>query len=186
MASLNCLLLAAFAYRVDQGVVFSSNCLTVNINPDCLENVTTGVFSIRLQYAFGNCRELQPSAYTESTTTLSAYFTCVPVHVGNGTGEFCYQATLIYQDTVTDTNLNFASCSIADLQPFLGPGVSYQLDGPVESGGNVTHLTTATLSCSSAIHDLSGTPQTTCTNGSWSFTEKRSCSSKDVPVQWTL
>ena len=154
-----------------------SNCLTVSINQDCLEDVTTGAFSIQLRYTFGNCRELLPSAYTKSNTTLSARSTCVPVE--SGTGEFCYVATLIYQGTTIDTksNLNFATCSVADLQSFLGAGVSYQLDG-VESGGSVSHLTTATLSCSSAIHDLSGTPQTTCIDGSWSSNEMRSCSSK--------
>ena len=157
----------------------SFNCLTVNINQDCLEDVTTRAFNIQLRYAFGNCRELLPSAYTTLTTTLSAYSTCVPV--GSGTGEFCYVATLMYQDTIIDTkfNLNFATCSIAELQTFLGAGVSYQLDGVhVESGGSVSHLTTATLSCSSAIHDLSGTTQITCIDGSWSSNEMRSCSSK--------
>ena len=155
----------------------SSNCLTVNINQDCLEDVITGEFSIQLRYTFGNCRVLLPSAYTTSTTTLSAHSTCVPV--GSGTGEFCYEITLMYRDMTIDTksNLNFATCSIADLQSFLGAGVSYQLDG-VESGGSVSHLTTATLSCSSAIHDFSGTPQTTCIDGSWSSTKSRSCSSK--------
>ena len=157
----------------------SSNCLTVNINQDCLEDVTTEEFSIQLRYAFGNCRELLPSAYTTSTTTLSAHSTCESV--SSGTGEFCYEITLMYQDTTIDTksNLNFDTCSIADLQSFLGAGVSYQLDGVhVESGGSVSHLTTATLSCGSAIHDLSGTPQTTCIDGSWSSYEMRSCSSK--------
>ena len=149
----------------------------MNINQDCLEDVTTEAFSIQLRYAFGNCRVLLPSAYTTLTTTLSAHSTCVPV--GSGTGEFCYVATLMYQDTIIDTkfNLNFATCSIAELQTFLGAGVSYQLDG-VESGGSVSHFTTATLSCGSAIHDLSGTPQTTCIDGSWSSNEMRSCSSK--------
>ena len=155
----------------------SSNCLTVNINQDCLEDVTTEEFSIQLRYAFGNCRELLPSAYTTLTTTLSAHSTCVPVE--SGTGEFCYEITLMYRDITIDTksNLNFDTCSIAELQTFLGAGVSYQLDG-VESGGSVSHLTTATLSCSSVIHDLSGTPQTTCIDGSWSSYEMRSCSSK--------
>ena len=154
-----------------------SNCLTVSINQDCLEDVTTGAFSIQLWYAFGICRELRPSAFTVSTVMPSAHSTCVPVVIE--TEEFCYEITLMYQDTIIDTksNLNFATCSIADLQSFLGAGVSYQLDG-VESGGSVSHLTTTTLSCSSAIHDLSGTPQTTCIDGSWSSYEMRSCSSK--------
>ena len=157
----------------------SSNCLTVNINQDCLEEVTTGAFNIQLRYTFGNCRVLCPSAYTTSNKTLSAHSTCVPV--GSGTGDFCYEITLMYQDTTIDTksNLNFATCSIADLQTFLGAGVSYQLDG-VESGDNVSHLTTATLSCSSAIHDLSGTPLTTCIDGSWSSTQSRFCPSKVI------
>ena len=166
----------AYACEIDQGTVSSSNCLSVNINQDCLEDVTTEAFDTQLQYAFGNCRELQISAYTTLTTPLSAYSTCVPV--GSGTGEFCYEITLMYQGTTIDTksNLNFAPCSIADLESFLGAGVSYQL-GRVESG-SVSHLTTATLSCSSAIHDLSGTPQTTCIDGFWSSNEMRSCSSK--------
>ena len=153
-------------------MVSSSNCLTMNINPNCLEDVTTGVFSIKLRYAFGNCRVLQPSAFSTSTTTLSEYSTCVPV--GSGTGEFCYEATFMYQDRVIDTedNLDFPDCTIADLQSFLDVGVSYDLDRR-ESGGNVSHLTTATLSCDSAI--LSGATETTCIDGMWRSSELRSC-----------
>ena len=164
--------LVVYAREIDQSTVSSSNCLTVNINQDCLEDVTTGAFSIQLRYAFGICRELHPSAYTTSTATLSAYSTCVPVE--SGTGEFCYVATFMHQDTVIDTenNLKFFDCTIADLQTFLGAGVSYQLDG-VESGGNVSHLTTATLKCDSAL--LSGADETTCTDGMWRSRELRSC-----------
>ena len=152
----------------------SSDCLTVNINQDCLEDVTTREFSIQLRYAFGICKELRPSAFTTSTTTLSAYFTCVPVE--NGSEEFCFETNLLYQDTVIDTstNLNFAECSIADLQSFLGPGVSYQLDG-LESGGSVSHLTTATLTCSGSFISLVGSSQSVCVDGQWNTAEVRVC-----------
>ena len=168
------LFFAAYFHEIDQGTVSSSNCLTVNINQDCLEDITTGAFSIQLRYAFGNCRELLLSAYTTLTTTLSAHSTCVPV--GSGTGEFCYDATFMYQDTVIDTedNLNFASCYIAGPQSFLGPGVSYQLDG-VESGGNVSHLTTATFTCSGSFVSLIGSSQSVCVDGQWSTAEARAC-----------
>ena len=149
----------------------------MNISRNCFEDVTNGEFSIQLQYAFGSCKNLHPSDYTTSTTPLSAHSTCLPV--GSGTGDFCYQATVMFRDTIIDTttSLNFSTCSIAEFRSFLGAGVSYQLDG-VESGGSVTHLTTATLSCESTIQDLSGTAQTTCVDGMWSTTETRSCSSE--------
>ena len=91
-----------------------------------------------------------------STIPLSTHSSCLPVASGNG--DFCYRATLLHGDTVIDsiTNLNFGICSIADLQTFLGAGVSYQLDR-VESGGSVSHLTTATLSYGSVAQEVSGT-----------------------------
>ena len=114
---------------------------------------------------------------------LSANSSCLPVGSASREFEFCYRATILYEDTVINsiTNLNFATCSIADLQSFLGAGVSYQLDG-VESGGSVSHLTTATLSCGSVSEDLSGTSHTTCTDGVWDTTEMRSCSGKHLPL----
>ena len=59
----------------------------------------------------------------------------------------------MHGDTVIDsiTNLNFNTCSIAELQSFLGAGVSYQLDG-VESGGSVSHLW---ISCSRLVWNIS-------------------------------
>ena len=118
--------------------------------------------------------------------TLSTLSTCVPV--GSAFGEFCYQATLMYQDMAIDsiTNLNFTACSIAELQSFLGAGVSYQLSGGVDQAINTSHLTTATLSCDSTIQHLSGMPQTTCTDGSWSSTEMRSCSSTNTSLNCSI
>ena len=145
--------------------------MTIN----CL-NITNGDFHVQLLHAFGSCRKLRLSDYAVLTTpTLSVHSSCLPV--GSGTGHFCYRATLLYDDTIIDsiTNLNFNTCSTADLQTFLGAGVSYQLDG-VEIGGSVSHLTTATLSCGSASEDLSGASHTICTDGVWDSTEMRSCS----------
>ena len=144
--------------------------MTIN----CL-NITNGDFHVQLLHAFGSCRKLRLSDYAVLTTPLSVHSSCLPV--GSGTGRFCYRATLLYDDTIIDsiTNLNFNTCSTGDLQTFLGAGVSYQLDG-VESGGNVSHLTTATLSCGSVTEDLSGASHTICTDGVWDSTEMRSCS----------
>ena len=140
-------------------------------------NITNGDFRVQLLYAFGSCRKLRLLDYAVLTTPLSTHSSCLPV--GSGSGDFCYRATLLYDNTIIDsiTNLNFNTCSIADLQTFLGAGVSYQLDG-VESGGSVSHLTTATLSCSSVAQDLSGASHTICTDGVWNSTEMRSCSCK--------
>ena len=161
-------------FQTDQSTVSTSNCLTVTIN--CM-NATNGDFCVQLLYAFGSCRKLRLSAYVMSTTPLSTHSYCLPVASGNG--DFCYRATLMHRNTVIDsiTNLNFGICSIADLQSFLGAGVSYQLDG-VESGGNVSHFTTATLSCGSVAQDISGTSRTACTDGVWDYAEARSCSGK--------
>ena len=146
--------------------------MTIN----CL-NITNGAFSVQLLYAFGSCRKLRLSDYAVLTTPLSTHSSCLSV--GSGSGDFCYRATLLYDNTLIDsiTNLNFNTCSIADLQTFLGAGVSYQLDR-VESGGSVSHLTTATLSCESVSEGLSGASHTTCTDGVWDSNEMRSCSCK--------
>ena len=140
-------------------------------------NTTNGDFCVQLLHAFGSCRKLRLSDYAILNTPLSTHSSCLPV--ASGTGDFCYRATLLHDDTIIDsiTNLNFNTCSIADLQSFLGAGVSYQLDG-VESGGSVSHLTTATLSCGSVAEDLSGASHTTCTDGVWDYSEMRSCSGK--------
>ena len=140
-------------------------------------STTNGDFRVQLLYAFGSCRKLRLSDYAVLTTPVSTYSSCLSV--GSGSGDFCYRATLLYDNTIIDsiTNLNFNTCSIAELQSFLRAGVSYQLDG-VESGGSVSHLTTATLSCSSAAEDLSGASHTTCNDGVWDSTEMRSCSCK--------
>ena len=142
-------------------------------------NITNGDFLVQLLYAFGSCRKLRLSDYAVLTTPLSVHSSCLPV--GSGTSDFCYRATLLYDNTIIDSNsnLNFNTCSIADLQTFLGAGVSYQLDG-VESGGSVSHLTTATLSCGSVSEDLSRTSHTTCTDGVWDSSEMRSCSCKQT------
>ena len=124
--------IAVDVFVTDQSSILSSNCLTVNISVDCLEDITTGNFSIQFMYVFGSCRDLSVSDYTMSMVTLSAHSTCVPV--GSAFGKFCYQATLMYQDMAIDsiTNLNFTACSIAELQSFLGAGVSYKLSGGVD------------------------------------------------------
>ena len=146
------------------------------MNINCL-NTTNGYFHVRLIYAFGSCRKLRLLDYAVLTTPVSTHSSCLPV--GSGTGDFCYRATLLYDNTIIDsiTNLNLNICSIADLHFFLGTGVSYQLDG-LESGGSVSHLTTATLSCGSVSEDLSGASYTTCTDGVWDSTEMSSCSCK--------
>ena len=168
------ILLVVAPLQCDENTVSTSNCLAVNISQDCLENVTNRGFTVQLQYAFGSCINLCVSDYTMTTAPLSAYSSCVPV--GSGTGDFCYRATLMYQDMAIDsiTNLNFAPCSIADLQTFLGAGVSYQLNG-VESGGNVSHLTTATLTCSGSFTSLVGSSQSVCVDGQWDTAEVRVC-----------
>ena len=162
---------------MDQGTVSTSYCL--NVNSNCLEDITNGDFRVQLLYAFGSCRTLLPSQYDMLNQLLSAHSLCLPVGSAPREFEFCYRASLLHGDTVinTITNLSFNTCSIAELQTFLGAGVSYQLNG-VESGGSVSHLTTATLSCGSVSEDLSGASHTICTDGVWDTTEMRSCSGK--------
>ena len=171
-------LFIAVPFQTDQSTVSTTNCLTVTIN--CM-NITNGDFRVQLLYAFGSCRKLHLSDYAVLTTPVSTHSSCLPV--ASGTGDFCYRATLLYDDTIIDSiaNLNFNTCSIADLQSFLGAGVSYQLD-EVESGGNVSHLTTATLSCGSVAEDLSGASHTTCNDGVWDSTEIRSCSGIHIHI----
>ncbi|XP_064397989.1 uncharacterized protein LOC135344665 isoform X1 [Halichondria panicea] len=99
---------------------------------------------------------------------------CAPVV---STTYLCYRATLIYNGIIIDTrtNLNFNTCPVTTLSSFMTSGVSMQLDGEVSTNGNVSHITTATLSCTSTIYDLIGSPQITCIDGSWEPAGLRSC-----------
>ena len=160
----------------NQSTVLSTNCLTVNISEDCLEDITTGDFSLQLRYAFGSCRDLNVSDYSTSTTPLSAHSTCIPV--SSGTGDFCYRATLLHGNPVIDTctNLKYDTCPSEELQRFSVAGVSHQLD--VNQGYSLSHGTTATLSCKTTTGHYTEMSPTTCVDGSWSSEVTITCSSK--------
>ncbi len=134
------------------------------VKPVLLSKVKiTSSFGLNKEMVFVETWFHQISALT-STIQLVPRSVCAPVASST---TLCYRATLMYNGIIIDTqtNLNFNTCPVTTLSSFLGSGVSIQLDGEV-TNGTVSHLTTATLSCS-AIHDLIGSPQITCIDGSW-------------------
>ena len=99
---------------------------------------------------------------------------CTPVASSTN---LCYHATLIYNGIVIGTyaNCDFAGCPVSVLPSFLADGVSYQLDGQVTSG-NVSHRTTAALSCTETFSSVSGAAVVTCVDGQWNNMDIRWCS----------
>ncbi len=75
----------------------------------------------------------------------------------------------------TYANFDFAGCAVSVLDSFLADGVSYQLDGEVTSG-NMSHLTTATLSCTETFASVSGAAAVKCVDGQWNNMGIRWCS----------
>ncbi len=148
------------------------NCLTFSLGQNCAFE-QSGNFIVRFEQGNGVCRDLVLSDFSTSTIQLMPRSTCAPVASSTN---LCYRATLMYNGIIIDTqtNLNFNMCSVTALYSFLGSGVSMQLDGEV-TNGNVSHITTATLNCTSAIYELIGSPQITCIDGNWEPAGLRSC-----------
>ncbi len=160
-------------FVVDNSTLETMNCLTFSLGQNCASE-QSGNFIVRFEQGNGVCRNL--SDFSTSTIQLMPRSACAPVASSTN---LCYHATLMYNGIVIDTltNLNFNTCPVSALSPFLGSGVSIQLDGEV-TNGNVSHITTATLSCTSAIYELIGSPQITCIDGNWEPAGLRSCTCK--------
>ena len=154
------------------------NCLTFSLGQNCASE-QSGNFIVRFEQGNGVCRDLVLSDFSTSTIQLMPRSACAPV---TSSTNLCYRATLMYNGIIIDaqTNLNFNTCPVTALSSFIGSGVSMQLDGEV-TNGNVSHITTATLSCTSAIFELSS-PQITCINGTWEPARLRSCTSCKLRV----
>ncbi len=158
-------------FVVDDSTLETMNCLTFSLGQNCASE-ESGNFIIRFQQGNGVCRDLVLSDFSTSTIQLIPRSACVPVVSSTN---LCYRATLMYNEIVIDTltNLDFNTCPLTALFSFLASGVSSELDGEV-TNGNVSHITTATLSCS-AIYELIGSPQITCIDGNWEPAGLRSC-----------
>ena len=161
------------ALVIDDSTLGAMNCLTFYLGKNCTSE-QSGDFRIQFEQGFG-CRELRPLDFSTSNIQLTSQLTCVPV---TSSTDLCYRANLVYDGTIVDTqsNLNFSTCPVSALLLFVGSGVSYQLDGVV-TASSVSHLriTTATLSCTSVIYDLSGSYQLTCIDGNVETAGLRSC-----------
>ncbi len=151
------------------------NCLTFSLGQNCASE-QSGNFIVRLEQGNGVCQNLVLSDFSTSIIQLMPRSACAPVVSSTN---LCYRATLMYSGIIIDTqtNLNFPACPVSVLPSFLADGVSYQLDGEVTSG-NVSHLTTAKLNCTSAIYDLLSLPQITCLSGLWEPAGLRLCTCK--------
>ncbi len=122
----------------------------------------------------GVCQNVHPSDLLASIVLLMTRSTCAPVVSST---DLCYIATLTYNKTIIDsrTNFDFHVCSVSVLESFLADGVSYQLNGVV-TNGNVSHFTTATLSCTETFALVSGAAVVTCVDGQWNNMGIRWCS----------
>ena len=152
------------------------NCLTFSLGQNCASE-PSGNFIVRFEQGInGVCRDLVLSDFSISTIQLMPRSACAPVASSTN---LCYRATLMYNGIIIDTqtNLNFNTCPVSALSSVMDSGVSMQLDGEV-TNGTVSHITTATLSCTSAIYDLIGSPQITCIDGTWETDGLRSCTCK--------
>ena len=153
------------------------NCLTFSLGQNCAFE-QSGNFIVRFEQGNGVCRDLVLSDFSTSTIQLMPRSACAPVASSTN---LCYRATLMHNGIIIDTqtNLNFNTCPVTALSSFLTSGVSIQLDLDGEvTNGNVSHITTATLSCTSAIYELIGSPQITCIDGTWEPAGLRSCTCK--------
>ena len=160
-------------FEVDNSTVEMS-CLMVVVNEDCVENITTGDFSVLFQKEFKSCQV--QSNFSSSMVQLTSRSTCLPFD-GDVSDGWCYRVSLMYQGTVigTQTNIDFATCLVSELESFLGVDVTYELDRLVNEDGAVHHSTMATISCSGTFLELLGASQAVCVNGEWSDTETRLC-----------
>ena len=163
------------AFVVDKSTLDTMNCLTFSLGQTCSEQ--SGNFIVRFEQGNGVCRNLVLSDFSTSTIQLMPRLSCAPVASSTN---LCYRATLMYNGIIIDTqtNLNFNTCSVSALSSFRGSGVSMQLDLDGEvTNGTVSHITTDTLSCTSAIYELTS-PQITCIDGTWEPAGLRSCMCK--------
>ncbi len=161
-------------FVVDESTLETMNCLTFSLGQNCASE-QSGNFVIQFQQGNGICRDLHQTDFSTSIIQLMPRSACAPVASST---YLCYCATLMYNGIIIDTqtNLNFNTCSVTALYSFLASGVSMQLDLDGEvTNGNVSHITTATLSCTSAIYELIGSPQITCIDGTWEPAGLRSC-----------
>ncbi len=149
------------------------NCLTFSLGQNCASE-QSGNFIVRFEQGNGVCRDLRPSDFSTSTMELTSQSICVPV---TSSTDLCYRTMLIYNGIIIDTqtNLDFAGCPLSVLDSFLADGVSHKLDGEVTIG-NVSHLTTASLSCTETFASVSGAAVVTCVDGQWNNTSIRWCS----------
>ncbi len=158
---------------VDESTLETMTCLTFSISQNCASE-QSGNFVIKFEQGNGVCRDLVLSDFSTSTIQLMPRSACAPVASSTN---LCYRATLMYNGIVIGTyaNRDFSGCLINVLDFFLADGVSYQLDGKVTSS-NVSHLTTATLSCTETFASVSGAAVVTCVDGQWNNTGIRWCS----------
>ncbi len=161
-------------FVIDNSTLETMNCLTFSLGQNCASEQN---FIIKFQQGNGVCRDLHQTDFSASNIQLRSQSTCVLVASSTN---LCYRATLMYNEIIIDTqtNLNFNTCAISALSSFMGSGVSMQpdLDGEV-TNETVSHITTATLNCTSAIYELKS-PQITCIDGTWEPAGTRSCTCK--------
>ncbi len=150
------------------------NCLTFSLGQNCASE-ESGNFIVRFEQGNGVCQDLVPSDFSTSTIQLMPRSACAPVASSTN---LCYRATLMYNGIIIDTRFNFNTCPVNALSSFVGSGVSMEqvLDREA-TNGSVSHITTATLSCTSPFYELKS-PQITCTDGNWEPAGLRSCRCK--------
>ncbi len=154
--------------------------MSVSIRPDCIEDVTTGHFSVVLTYIVGACLILTDFTDSLSVTGVinSTSGTCIFVPGTISISDICYTATLMYQNTLitTLTNIEFQGCLVSSLKVLIGSDFVFSLNREVDNSGRVPHITTATLRCANSVFMVSGNEEVMCRDGVWDVNRNILCS----------
>ena len=169
-----CVILSLFvvslvsAISSDDSTVATSGRLTLNIESDCVEEVTSGNFSVTLEYGVGMCKTIADLQRTETVMETITSPSGVQIPVGTtSAAQLCFNATLLCNNRTVDktSNLDFERCLVSSLnQTVLGPEFTFS---PNVGNGTVSHLTTVPLSCRNSLLVPTGVPVGTCTGGTW-------------------
>ena len=169
------------AISSDDSTVATSGRLTLNIESDCVEEGTSGNFSVSLEYGVGMCKTIADLQRTETVMETITSPSGVQISVGTtSAAQLCFNVTLLCNNRTVDktSNLDFSGCPISTLLPLLGSEVTLTLSFAADNNGIVPHLTIATFSCSSAVSMLTGASEATCVDGNWMIKGSTSCSSR--------
>ena len=137
------------AYSINTESLSTNDCITVTLNPLCIESVT--LFTPQLVY--GLCTS-QRDTYINFTGTFDSATnsTCLPLSI---LGKICYEVSLSYNGVVLDGSAqngtySFSGCITSQLDTLTAQSrVTYTPDCSESSPGILPHGTSVTFACGS-------------------------------------